>query len=115
MPTLRAGLTAAGAAVTQVEAYLTEAATLDVPGCRDWVERRAIGAVTFTSPSAVTELDRALGAADFDRLLDGATAISLGHSTGRTLAARGHPCVLAMPPTLTGMAHTTLRMIRMRA
>ena len=115
LPTLRAGLTALGAEVTQVEAYVTAAATLDVPACHDWVERGAIGAVTFTSPSAVDELDRALGRAAFDELLEGAPAITLGATTGRTLAARGHPSVLATPPTLTGMAHTTLRLIQMRA
>jgi uroporphyrinogen-III synthase len=115
LPTLRTGLTAAGANVTQVEAYATNTAALDVAACHDWVERRAIGAVTFTSPSAVTELDRALGPAAFDRLLDSATAITLGPTTGRALAARGYASVLALPPTLTGMAHTTLRLIQMRA
>jgi uroporphyrinogen-III synthase len=115
LPTLRTGLTAAGATVTQVEAYTTDAATLDVCACHDWVERRAIGAVTFTSPSAVAELDRALGPAAFDKLLEGATAITLGPTTARTLASRGYPSVLAMPPTLTGMAHTTLRLIQTRA
>ncbi|HEV2701726.1 MAG TPA: uroporphyrinogen-III synthase [Steroidobacteraceae bacterium] len=114
LPTLRTGLAAAGASVMQVEAYATTAAVLDVGSCHDWVGRRAIGAVTFTSPSAVAELDRALGSAAFDQLLDGATAIALGPTTGRTLASRGYPSVLATPPTLTGMAHTTLRLIQMR-
>jgi len=115
LPTLRAGLTDAGAAVTQVEAYATQSAPLYVPACVEWIERGAIGAVTFTSPSAVVELDRALGAAQFEKLLDGATAITLGPTTGRTLASRGYPNVLATPSTLTGMAHTTLRMINTRA
>ena len=115
LPTLREGLTAAGAIVTQVEAYATQAGTLDVPACHDWVLRRAVGAVTFTSPSAVAELDRALGPAAFDRLLDSASAITLGTTTGRTLAARGFASILAMPATLTGMAHTTLRLIQTRA
>jgi uroporphyrinogen-III synthase/uroporphyrinogen III methyltransferase/synthase len=115
LPRLRTGLTAAGASVTQVEAYATDAARLDVPACHDWVERGAVGAVTFTSPSAVAELDRALGAVAFDRLLEGATAITLGPTTGRTLASRGYASVLATPPTLTGMAHTAHQMIQMRA
>ena len=115
LPTLRIGLTAAGADVMQVEAYATNAAALDVDACHGWVTRRAIGAVTFTSPSAVAELERALGPAAFDQLLEGATAITLGPTTGRTLASRGYASVLAMPPTLTGMAHTTLRLIQMRA
>lgn len=115
LPTLREGLTAAGAVVTQVEAYAANAGTLDVPACHDWVRRRAVGAVTFTSPSAVAELDRALGPDVFDRLLDGAAAITLGTTTGRTLASRGFASVLARPATLTGMAHTTLQLIRTRA
>jgi uroporphyrinogen-III synthase len=112
LPTLREGLSAAGAIVTQVEAYATQAGTLDVPACHDWVQRRAVGAVTFTSPSAVSELDRALGPAAFDRLLDSASAITLGTTTGRALASRGFASVLANPATLTGMAHTTLRLIQ---
>lgn len=115
LPTLRDGLTAAGATVTQVEAYATNVRALDVTDCHEWVQRGAVGAVTFTSPSAVTELDRALGSAAFDRLLDSATAITLGTTTGRTLAARGFPSVLATPATLTGMAHTTFRLIKTRA
>src|SRR6202012_4002729 len=99
-PTLREGLTAAGAVVTQVEAYCTNAGTLDVPGCEGLVRRRALGAVTFTSPSAVAELDRALGPATFDALLDCATPISLGSTTGKALAERGFASVLASPGPL---------------
>jgi uroporphyrinogen-III synthase len=113
--TLREGLTAAGAVVTQVEAYATLPGTLDIPTCQQWIAKRDIGAVTFTSPSAVEELDRALGTTAFNQLLDSATAITLGTTTGRTLAARGFASVLAMPATLTGMAHTTLRFIQTRA
>ena len=115
LPTLRDGLAAAGAAVTQVEAYATQAVPLDVPTCQDWVRQRAIGAVTFTSPSAVSELEHALGAATFTALLDGATPISLGVTTGRTLAARGFASVLATPATLSGVAHTTYRLLQTRA
>jgi uroporphyrinogen-III synthase len=114
LPTLNQGLSAAGAVVTQVESYATQSATLDVPACQDWVRRRAIGAVTFTSPSAVAELDRALGTRTFDELLEGATPIMLGATTGRTLASRGFPSVLAMPATLVGMAQTTYRLLQTR-
>jgi uroporphyrinogen-III synthase len=113
--TLLEGLTAAGAIVTQVEAYSTLARTLDIPTCQQWIARGGIGAVTFTSPSAVEELDRALGASTFNQLLDSATPITLGTTTGRKLAARGFASVLATPPTLTGMALTTLRFIQTRA
>jgi uroporphyrinogen-III synthase len=114
LTTIRAGLTAAGARVTQVEAYATRAGALDVPACQSLVQQRAIGAVTFTSPSAIAELDRALGADSFDQLLASATAITLGTTTGRTLASRGFVSVLAMPATLSGMAQTTLRLIETR-
>jgi uroporphyrinogen-III synthase len=113
-PTISEGLTAAGAFVTQVDTYSTRTAPLDVTACADWVGRRAIGAVTFTSPSAVEELDRALGPGTFDELLDSATAITLGVTTGRTLASRGFPSVLAMPATLKGMAQTTYTLLQTR-
>lgn len=115
LPTLRAGLTAAGAVVTQVEAYATLTGSLDIPACREWIARGRIGAITFTSPSAIEELDRALGTAAFNQLLADATPIALGTTTGRTLASRGFGSVLAMPATLTGIAHTTLRFIQTRA
>jgi uroporphyrinogen-III synthase len=115
LPTLHEGLNAAGAIVTQVEAYSTLPGTLDVPSCKQWIASGDIGAVTFTSPSAVEELDRALGTSTFNQLLDSATAITLGTTTGRKLAARGFASVLAMPATLTGMAHTTFRFIQTRA
>jgi uroporphyrinogen-III synthase len=114
LTTIREGLTTAGALVTQVEAYTTHAGDLDAPACRSLVTQRAIGAVTFTSPSAIAELDRALGSGTFDQLLEGAAAITLGTTTGRALALRGFVSVLAMPATLTGMARTTLRLIETR-
>src|SRR5262249_52194163 len=78
LPTIAAGLRGLGAEVIQVEAYRTEAASLDVSECRAWIERRGLGAVTFASPSAVTELARALGAEDFARLLDHAPPVAIG-------------------------------------
>ncbi|TLZ13008.1 MAG: uroporphyrinogen-III synthase [Gammaproteobacteria bacterium] len=64
LPTIAAGLTQLGAQVTQVEAYRTEGSALDVDDCRAWIARGGVGAVTFASPSAVTELARALGVED---------------------------------------------------
>ena len=72
LPLIAAGLRQLGAEVSQVEAYRTGGAPLDIAGCRDWIAREAVGAVTFTSPSAVDELARALGAADFAQLPSGA-------------------------------------------
>lgn len=109
LPTLAAGLLELGAQVRQVEAYRTDAAGLDVSACRSWVDRGAVGAVTFTSPSCVDELDRALGRTHFERLLSGCSAVTLGSTTARALAEHGFESVLAQPATLEGLAATTYR------
>ena len=115
LPTIAAGLRELGAAVTQVEAYRTEAAALDVAECRAWIERGGVGAVTFASPSAVSELARALGEADFARLLDHAPPVAIGRTTARELAAHGRSATLADTATLHGLAVTTLRLLQQRA
>jgi uroporphyrinogen-III synthase len=115
LPTIAAGLRGLGAEVTQVEAYRTEAAALDVAECRAWIERRGLGAVTFASPSAVTELARALGEEDFARLLDHAPPVAIGHTTARELAVRGRQATLAETATLHGLALTTYRLMQTRA
>ncbi|HEY0767360.1 MAG TPA: uroporphyrinogen-III synthase [Steroidobacteraceae bacterium] len=115
LPTIAAGLTQLGAQVTQVEVYVTSGAALDVADCRAWIARGAIGAVTFASPSAVTELARALGDQDFQRLLSGAAAVAIGRTTARELRARGHTAVVAESATLHGLALTTLRLLQTRA
>lgn len=115
LPTLVAGLTQLGCEVTQVEAYQTLPAALDRAMCRDWVARRAIGAVTFTSPSAVEELNQALGNDCFEQLLCSSPAVSLGATTGRALAARGFSSVLASPATLSGLARAASALIQLRA
>jgi uroporphyrinogen-III synthase len=115
LPTIAAGLRELGAVVTQVEAYRTEAATLDVAECRAWISRGGLGAVTFTSPSAVTELARALGEQDFSRLLDEAPPVAIGRTTARELAARGRSATVAETATLHGLALTTYRLLQTRA
>jgi uroporphyrinogen-III synthase len=115
LPTLAAGLTQLGAVVTQVEAYRTEGAGLDLAECRAWIARDAVGAVTFASPSAVTELAQALGDEDFQRLLSGAAAVAIGRTTAQELSARGQRAVLAESATLHGLALTTLRLLQARA
>ena len=115
LPTLATGLRQLGLNVTQVEAYRTESATLDVADCRAWIDRAALGAVTFTSPSAVDELARALGDEDFGRLLNGAAAVVIGRTTARALKARGHPAVIAAAATLAGVAATTFRLLQSRS
>lgn len=115
LPTLAAGLKQLGANVTQVEAYRTGNAPLDLSECRAWIARDGIAAVTFASPSAVSELAQALGHGDFDRLLNGAAAVAIGRTTARELSARGHPPVIADSATLAGLAVTTLRLLEMRS
>lgn len=115
LPTIAAGLRELGAVVTQVEAYRTESAALDVSECRAWIERGGVGAVTFASPSAVTELARALGAEDFARLLDHAPPVAIGRTTARELAAHGRKATLAETATLHGLAVATHRLLQERA
>lgn len=113
LPTIATGLTQLGAEVMQVEAYRTESSTaLDVEDCRTWISRGSIGAVTFASPSAVDELEHALGKSDFDRLLSSATAVAIGPTTARALTDRGHTPALAESATLRGLAHTTHRLMQ---
>ncbi len=115
LPTIAAGLSQLGARVTRVPAYRTEAASLDVAQCRRWIARGAVGAVTFASPSAVSELAQALGAQDFQRLLTEAPAVAIGRTTARELAAHGHTATLAESATLHGLAVTTFRLLQARS
>jgi uroporphyrinogen-III synthase len=113
LPTIATGLTQLGAEVVQVEAYRTESsAALDVEDCRSWISRGRIGAVTFASPSAVDELENALGKSDFDRLLSSATAVAIGPTTARAVADRGHTAALAESATLQSLAQTTHRLLQ---
>jgi uroporphyrinogen-III synthase len=115
LPTIAAGLAQLGARVTQVEAYRTQTATLDLEECRAWIARGGIGAVTFASPSAVSELARSLGESDFRRLLDGTAAVAIGRTTAAELSAHGHAAVVAESATLHGLALSTLRLLQTRA
>jgi uroporphyrinogen-III synthase len=114
LPTITQGLTQLGAEVQQVEAYRTDAAALHVEDCRAWIERDVIGAVTFASPSAVVELEHALGTRHFAHLLAHAEVVALGPTTARALALRGRTAVLAESATLSGLAHTTFRLLQER-
>jgi uroporphyrinogen-III synthase len=113
LPTLAAGLTQLGAQVTTVEAYRTSSgAALDVDDCRSWIARDGVGAVTFASPSAVAELEGALGQEDFARLLGRAPAVAIGPTTARALMERGYTPTLAESATLRGLARTSLDAVR---
>ena len=110
LPALASGLAQLGAKVTTVEAYRTVSGTaLDLEDCRSWIAREAVGAVTFASPSAVTELESALGKEDFARLLGTAPAVAIGPTTARALTERGYAPTLAESATLQGLARTSLR------
>jgi uroporphyrinogen III methyltransferase / synthase len=115
LPTIAAGLRQLGASVTQVEAYRTQTAALDVEECRAWIARGGVGAVTFASPSAVSELAQALGEDDFQRLLADAAAVAIGRTTAAEVSARGHSAVVAESATLHSLALTTLRLLQTRA
>jgi uroporphyrinogen-III synthase len=114
LPTIAAGLTQLGATVVQVEAYRTQSASVDVEECRAWIDRGAIGAVTFASPSAVIELEHSLGKELFGRLLGGAKIVAIGPTTARELVERGCTPVLAESATLPGLALTTFRLLQTR-
>jgi len=104
LPTLQEGLARLGADVVRFVAYRIVRATLDVNACRRSIERRAVGAVTFASPSAVIELERALGTQDFNRLLVAAPAVAIGPTTAGALHARGFAPTIAATPTLRALA-----------
>jgi uroporphyrinogen-III synthase len=113
LPTIATGLTQLGALVEQVEAYRTEiSSALDVEDCRAWIARGSIGAVTFASPSAVDELEHALGKNDFDRLLNTATAVAIGPTTAKALADRGHTPALAESAALQSLAYAAYRLLQ---
>ncbi|MGH7081948.1 MAG: uroporphyrinogen-III synthase [Acetobacteraceae bacterium] len=113
LPTLAAGLTHLGAEVSMVEAYRTvSGAALDVDDCRSWIARGGVGAVTFASPSAVVELESALGKEDFARLLGNAPAVAIGPTTARALTERGYPSTLAESASLSALARASLHAMR---
>ncbi len=114
LPTIAAGLKNLGATVTQVEAYQTEAAALNVSECREWIARGSIAAVTFASPSAVSELARALGDTDFGRLLSAAPPVAIGRTTARELTKHGAHCAVAEMATLRSLALTTFNLLKTR-
>ena len=104
LPVLADGLARLGAEVVRVVAYRTVPTALDVPACRSWIARHALGAVTFASPSAVIELERALGAPDFERLLAATPALAIGPSTAHELESHGVTPIVAADHTLRGLA-----------
>ena len=77
-----------GAEVVRVTAYRTVPAELDTERCGDEIAA-GVDVVTFTSPSAVTNLRGALGGALFESLLERATAATIGPTTSRAVLEAG--------------------------
>lgn len=116
LPTIAAELRRLGAQVCQVEAYRNEAAAPETSTWEAAIEAGKVGAVTFTSPSCVEELEHALGRGAFERLLAGARhrsacAVALGPTTAQALSARGIEPALAEPATLEGLAEQAHRIL----
>lgn len=99
------GLTEAGAEVIQVEAYTTEAAPLDREACRATLEAGGVSVITFTSPSTVENLARALGEELFGMAIERASAVAIGPTTAEAARAAGFRAVaMADPHSLEALA-----------
>ncbi|MYD86675.1 MAG: uroporphyrinogen-III synthase [Acidobacteria bacterium] len=103
-PLLPDALRAAGAAVTEVTAYRTVAATA-WPGAdvRELLDRRRIDAVTFTSASAVRAVAQSLGAVRAVELLRPTVVAAIGPVTARAAGQLGVETTV-MPSTYTTQA-----------
>lgn len=100
-PELLEGLAAAGAEVTAVEAYRTEAVPpARLAPLRGWLEAGEVDAVAFASPSAVRAVLAALDA-EGGRLLGRALVAAIGPATADALRAAGLAPVL-VPDRHTG-------------
>ncbi|BDG01750.1 uroporphyrinogen-III synthase [Anaeromyxobacter oryzae] len=99
-PELLAGLVAAGAEVTAVEAYRTEAAAAaDLARLADWIAAGEVDAVAFASPSAVKAVTGAL--AGRASLLGRVLLAAIGPTTADAIRAAGLP-VSVLPRDHTG-------------
>lgn len=87
-PEILAGLAAAGAEVTAVEAYRTLPAPAEtLAGMASWIERQEVDAVAFASPSAVRAVAAALGPKA--RLLGRVLLAAIGPTTAEALREVG--------------------------
>lgn len=104
-PTLAEGLRALGAEVHQVTAYRTVHPPLDGERCLREVGDGHVRAVTFTSPSSVEGLRKALGEEGFRALARSLPAAALGPTTARALEEMGWARVaVARVPTPEALA-----------
>lgn len=99
------GLERLGADVTQVVAYRTEPAPLDVATCRAALESGAVEVLTFTSPSTVQNLQAGLGPQLFALAVRRTRAVAIGPTTADAVRATGFDDVaVAEPHSLEGLA-----------
>ena len=82
-------LTALGAAVTEVAAYRTRAATEEAPGLREALAGGRVDVITFTSSSTVRSFCALFGAAELPRLMADVTVACIGPITRATAQGRG--------------------------
>ena len=102
--TLPEGLGRLGAQVDRVVAYRTVHASLDGSTCLSEIAAGSLDAVTFTSPSAVLGLHKAIGGPAFDRVLQRIPAVAIGPTTAEALLQLGaSPAAVADPSTLEGV------------
>ena len=98
-------LAALGAAVTEVPAYRTRAATEQAPGLREALSEGRVDVVTFTSSSTVRSFCALFGAAELPRLMAGVTVACIGPITRATAQGRGlAPRIVPTDYTIPGLA-----------
>lgn len=106
------GLASLGAVVDRVEAYRVIPVGVDVAACRAQMAKGAVDYLTFTSPSAVGALERALGPTDFRQALR-RQVVSIGPTTtARLLEADRSPDAEAVPSTLSGLVGAVCALAR---
>lgn len=104
-------LGAAGHQVDRIEAYRTGLAGPDPEACRAAVREGRVGVVTFTSPSAVDGLERALPPALFRRLVRTSRAVAIGPTTADAVRAAGWDPVEAAETSLEGVARRAAELL----
>jgi uroporphyrinogen-III synthase len=106
-PTIRSDLGRCGAQVDQVTAYGVRSTTLDPTMCLAAVERGAVHAITFASPSALDGFQRALGSEPSARVLRALAVVVIGPTTAAALATVcDRAPFVASPSTLDALANS---------
>ncbi len=107
--TLPEGLNRLGAHVDRVVAYRTVHASLDGSTCLSEIDSGSLDAMTFTSPSAVLGLHKAIGGPAFNRVFERIPAVAIGSTTAEALLQLGvSPAAVADPSTLEGVVEAVV-------